>query len=259
MKKKFSFIITFILVISIFLIPNNVFAKTTLNCEYDTNQAGLDMKQKISIQFVYDDNVKECPNVSVSTSEVFPTACSSGGNMSYKFDGYDLASCASWFNSNQIANAHICPNNIYLKNTTNDGNSCASTFSIYFKKNGLNEAVPLSSQPSVLLKEIETEACSDYALAEILYIVKIIMTIIKIISPILAIFAFTIYLFKAVINPDDKKSTDGKKFLNIAIALMIVFLLQFIIQFTISLAGYTFDFDACWNSAVQIHDLYSDD
>lgn len=161
MKKKFSFIITFILVISIFLIPNNVFAEENIS----------------------------------------------------KFDS---------------------GNNIVLIADENDDEKSDSI---------LDEK----------LDSVDTSVCSDYAMAEFLYIVKTIMTTIKIISPILAIVAFTIYFFKAVINPDDKNAVNSKRFFNIAISLIIIFLLQFLIEFSISIAGYSFNFSNCWINATNIH------
>lgn len=97
--------------------------------------------------------------------------------------------------------------------------------------------------------------CSDYALANILFIVQKILGIVMIIAPILAILALSITFGKMLMNPDDKKGMSGVK--NTIIALMVVFLLPFIINFSMSLAGNNFDFSSCWNSANTIHDQIS--
>jgi len=100
--------------------------------------------------------------------------------------------------------------------------------------------------------ESVVSVCSDYALANLLYIVQRIMTLVQIIAPILAIVALTITAGKMMMNPDDKKSFSGFK--NTILALLIVFLLPFIINFSMKLAGNNFDFTTCWNNASTIHE-----
>lgn len=102
--------------------------------------------------------------------------------------------------------------------------------------------------------EIEevVSVCSDYALANLLYIVQRIMTLVQIIAPILAIAALTITFGKMMMNPDDKKGLSGVK--NTIIALFVIFLLPFIINFSMKLAGNNFDFTTCWNNASTIHE-----
>lgn len=94
--------------------------------------------------------------------------------------------------------------------------------------------------------------CSDYALANILYIIQKILGLVQIICPILAILALSITVGKMLMNPDDKKGMSGIK--NTIIALLVVFLLPFIVNLSMSLAGNDFDFTACWNNANRIHE-----
>lgn len=94
--------------------------------------------------------------------------------------------------------------------------------------------------------------CSDYALANLLYIVQRIMSIVQIIAPILGIVALSITAGKMMMHPEDKKSFTGFK--NTIVALLVVFLLPFIINFSMKLAGNNFDFSTCWNNANTIHE-----
>lgn len=94
--------------------------------------------------------------------------------------------------------------------------------------------------------------CSDYALANLLYIVQRIMGLVQIIAPILGILALSITVSKLMMNPEEKKYIKGIK--NTIVALLIVFLLPFIINFSMKLAGNNFDFSTCWNNANTIHE-----
>lgn len=100
--------------------------------------------------------------------------------------------------------------------------------------------------------------CSDYALANILYIIQRIMVLVQIIAPILAILALSITVSKMLMNPDDKKGLSGIK--NTIIALIVVFLLPFIINFSMSLLdNVNFNFAECWTKANDIHkQIYPD-
>ncbi|MBR4618904.1 MAG: hypothetical protein IKO49_06330 [Bacilli bacterium] len=102
--------------------------------------------------------------------------------------------------------------------------------------------------------------CSDYALAQILNIIKTILSIIGIVVPVLLIIGASINFTKATMNPEDK--TVLKKFANSVASAVIVFLLPFIINVIMSIiSAYgdvgvkengqnkAFNISACWNAA----------
>lgn len=74
--------------------------------------------------------------------------------------------------------------------------------------------------------------CSDYALAKILSIIKNGLSIIQLIVPILLILSGIIQFTRLVINPDDNKGL--KRVINAFMAAVIVFLLPFTVNLTMS-------------------------
>lgn len=107
----------------------------------------------------------------------------------------------------------------------------------------------------VYLLDNLANSCSDYALANILFIVKRVLFMIQIITPIIAILMLSVNVGKMVMNPDDKKGLSSIK--NVVIGLFVVFLLPFIINFAMSLTDEKFEFSSCWTKATEIHDQMS--
>lgn len=100
------------------------------------------------------------------------------------------------------------------------------------------------------------DACGNIGIANILSIVKSFLDIIQIIGPILCIVALAINFTKLMTNPDEKKFKAGLK--NSLIALVILFMVPFIINLTMSLADGSFDLATCWNNAEKVSTLGED-
>ena len=93
-------------------------------------------------------------------------------------------------------------------------------------------------------------ACSDPGLAAILSIVKKVITIIQIIGPILALISFSYHLTMMVKNPDDKKGLP--KIRNSAIALVVLFLVPFIVNAFFGMLDDSTTFSSCWNNSSSV-------
>lgn len=100
------------------------------------------------------------------------------------------------------------------------------------------------------------DACGNIGIANILSIIKSFLDIIQIIGPILCIVALAINFTKLMTNPDEKKFKAGLK--NSLIALVILFMVPFIINLTMSLADGSFDLATCWNNAEEVSTLGED-
>ena len=94
------------------------------------------------------------------------------------------------------------------------------------------------------------EACSSVGIANIISIVKTVLLLIQIIGPILCIVALALNFTKLMANPDEKKHIAALK--NSLIALVILFMVPFLINLTMSLADDSFDLAKCWNSAEDV-------
>ncbi len=91
------------------------------------------------------------------------------------------------------------------------------------------------------------ETCGDYALANILLIVRRVMTIFQILVPIVAIIALVKTLIRLTLNPEDKKLKGSIKAW--LISLVVFFFLPVIIDATMGLLDDNFSISACWNYA----------
>lgn len=100
------------------------------------------------------------------------------------------------------------------------------------------------------------DACGNIGIANILSIIKSFLDIIQIIGPILCMVALAINFTKLMTNPDEKKFKAGLK--NSLIALVILFMVPFIINLTMSLADGSFDLATCWNNAEKVSTLGED-
>lgn len=97
------------------------------------------------------------------------------------------------------------------------------------------------------------EACGSSAIANLLSITKTIVNLIQIIGPILALVALTACFIKLMTNPEEKKYKAGLK--NSIIALVVLFLIPFLINLTMSLTDESFDLAKCWNNAEKVATL----
>ena len=94
------------------------------------------------------------------------------------------------------------------------------------------------------------EACGNIGIANILSITKTVLNLIQIVGPILSIVALAICFAKLITNPDEKKYKAGLK--NSLIALVLLFMIPFLVNLTMSLADSSFDLAKCWNNAEQV-------
>jgi len=102
--------------------------------------------------------------------------------------------------------------------------------------------------------------CDDVALANILVIVKRVLSLVQIIGPILCIVGLIYTFIKMSINPDEKKNT--KRIVNIVLALVIMFFVPVIVNATMGLMGESTDFSSCWNAApdtIKANNVYIED
>ena len=106
--------------------------------------------------------------------------------------------------------------------------------------------------------ELET-ACSDYALANLLYITKRIIKLLWIIAPIIGILGLTIAFIKLFMDPDDKKRQQlHKRLINTIIALLVVYFIPALFSLALEMTSNKFDFSACWTNAENIHEMISE-
>lgn len=75
--------------------------------------------------------------------------------------------------------------------------------------------------------------CSDYALKEVLGVIRRVISVTAIVVPILLIVGGTITLIKGILNPDDRKTF--KTFTNAIASAVIVFLLPFLVNITMGI------------------------
>lgn len=94
------------------------------------------------------------------------------------------------------------------------------------------------------------EACGNIGIANILSITKTILNIIQIVGPILSIISLAICFTKLITNPDEKKYKAGLK--TSLISLVLLFMIPFLVNLTMSLADSSFDLAKCWNNAEKI-------
>ncbi|MBR6950029.1 MAG: hypothetical protein IKH54_07590 [Bacilli bacterium] len=91
------------------------------------------------------------------------------------------------------------------------------------------------------------EGCNDVALANILSIVQKIMLLFQIVVPIIAIIGLVKTLIKLTVDPENKKAKSWIK--NWFLALLIFFMLPFIINVVMGWLDGNFSFANCWNYA----------
>lgn len=90
-------------------------------------------------------------------------------------------------------------------------------------------------------------SCDDFALINILVIVKRILNLVQLIGPLLSIVAMVILIINFITNPDEKKNV--KKVSNCIIALLMTFFVPVIVDVTMGLLGETTKFSLCWRNA----------
>lgn len=89
--------------------------------------------------------------------------------------------------------------------------------------------------------------CDDYALINVLSIVKRVLDLVQLIGPILCLVALVILIINLVNNPDDKKIP--KKIGNCILALLMTFFVPVIVDTTMFLLGETTKLSLCWKNA----------
>lgn len=94
------------------------------------------------------------------------------------------------------------------------------------------------------------DSCGNVGIANLLNITKTIVNLIQIIGPIIAMVSLTICFIKLMTNPEEKKYKASLK--NSLMALVILFLVPFLVNLTMSLADESFDLAKCWNNAEKI-------
>ena len=91
------------------------------------------------------------------------------------------------------------------------------------------------------------EGCNDVALANILSIVQKVMLLFQLVVPIVAMIGLVKTLIKLTVDPENKKAKSWIK--NWALALIIFFMLPFIINIVMGWLDGNFTFAKCWNYA----------
>lgn len=89
--------------------------------------------------------------------------------------------------------------------------------------------------------------CENTTLLPILIIVKRSILLIQIMVPILLIIMGSVYFFKMIKSPDDKKGL--KKVFTMFIAAFVVFVIPVIVDAVISMVGEDSNFSNCWKNA----------
>lgn len=92
-----------------------------------------------------------------------------------------------------------------------------------------------------------TSKCSDPGLANILSMVKKVLSLIQLIGPIMAIVGLTIVFIKLMSSPDDKKLKTAIR--NWIIAFFMLFFMPILINVFMKLFDNSFEISACWNYA----------
>ena len=94
------------------------------------------------------------------------------------------------------------------------------------------------------------DACGSVGIANVLSITKAVLNLIQIVGPILAVVALAINFTKLTANPEEKKYKAGLK--NSIIALVVLFMVPFLVNLSMSLADESFSIATCWNNAEEV-------
>ena len=100
------------------------------------------------------------------------------------------------------------------------------------------------------------DACGSSGIANLLNITKTIVNLIQIVGPILAMVALTFCFIRLMTNPEEKKYKAALN--NSLIALVVLFMIPFLINLTMSLTDESFDLAKCWNNAEDVAKLGED-
>lgn len=100
------------------------------------------------------------------------------------------------------------------------------------------------------------DSCGSIGIANVLSITKSILNLIQIIGPILAVVALAINFTKLTANPEEKKYKAGLK--NSIIALVVLFMVPFLVNLSMSLADESFSIATCWNNAEDVAKIGED-
>lgn len=95
--------------------------------------------------------------------------------------------------------------------------------------------------------------CSDYALANILDIIRRIFDLIQLIAPIILILMCVVGLSQLTMNPDVKDAK--KKILNKVLAAILIFSLPIIVNAVLAVLPESFTIATCWNEAKTIREI----
>ena len=95
--------------------------------------------------------------------------------------------------------------------------------------------------------------CSDYALANILDIIRRIFELIQIIAPIILIISLIIQLTQMTMNPELKGGS--KKIINKFVAAAIIFLAPMFVNVVLGLMPKSFTIATCWEDAKTIREI----
>lgn len=101
----------------------------------------------------------------------------------------------------------------------------------------------------MILFNIEN-TCTDAGMANITVICKNILNIIHIIGPILCIIALVVIFTKILINPEDKKYK--KRIINSVLALIILFMVPYIVNAFMYMLGSNINLSNCWNNSEEV-------
>ena len=100
------------------------------------------------------------------------------------------------------------------------------------------------------------EACGSIGIAGLINIVKTVLSLIQIAGPILCMIALAINFIKLMSNPEEKKYKPIIK--NCILALVILFMVPFIVNLVMRLADESFDLAKCWNNAEDVVEFGED-
>lgn len=100
-------------------------------------------------------------------------------------------------------------------------------------------------------------SCGNIGIDNILNIAKKILDLIQLVGPILSMVALAICFIKLMVNPDEKKYKAGIK--NSIVALVVLFLVPFLVNLAMNLADESFNLAKCWNNAEAILEQASDE
>ena len=89
--------------------------------------------------------------------------------------------------------------------------------------------------------------CNDAALANLLAILKNMLSLIQLVGPIIALVSLTFIFVRLMSNPENKKLKNAIK--NCLLALVLMFFVPIFINALMLLFDDKFTLSACWNSA----------